>query len=215
MSTPSTFHLVADHISVKYAQEHILQDISLSLPGKSVIGLSGASGSGKSTLLRVLSGIQAPNTGSLIYQVNDIQTPFKSQDGILIPQKALLLEHATVLQNCMVTALAQGMAYQVVYERACQLLAQLGLLAYKDKPAQTLSGGQQQRLSWIRAALMQRPVICADEPTAHLDTQAARLCIPFFRTCANTGSLVIIASHDPAILQQCDHVYYLSHGVMA
>jgi putative ABC transport system ATP-binding protein len=95
---------------------------------------------------------------------------------------------------------------------AVELLAALGLADHADAMPEELSGGQQQRLAFAAAAVGRPALLLADEPTATLDTGSGELLIEAMRALVAAGRTLVVASHDPAVIDAADAVVQLRDG---
>jgi putative ABC transport system ATP-binding protein len=100
-------------------------------------------------------------------------------------------------------------------QRALALLQRVGVGAHADKLPSTLSGGEQQRVAIARALANEPPLVVADEPTGNLDSITARDILQLFRTLANQGTTVVIATHETDIAHVSDRKIQISDGVVA
>ena len=95
-------------------------------------------------------------------------------------------------------------------QKATEALERVGLGGYSQRQVHELSGGEQQRVALARILAKNPPVILADEPTGALDAENARLIVRYLRQLAETGSVIVIATHDPMVVAACDHHYDVS-----
>ncbi|WP_324736439.1 ABC transporter ATP-binding protein [Thermococcus sp. SY098] len=215
-----------------------VDNVSLTLRRGEVVLLMGPSGSGKTTLLTLLSGLLRPTSGSIrIYFSSHasrkvFQFPISahgwveltelSQDELaklrlekmgFIFQHFNLLSSLTALENVMVPLLIKGVKKKEAEERAKRLLVELGLEDRLNSKPEKLSGGEQQRVSIARALITDPDIIIADEPTANLDSKNGREVIELIHDRAKRdGKGVIIATHDPRIVDFADRILYMEDG---
>ena len=98
------------------------------------------------------------------------------------------------------------------YNRIAQALDHMGLVGYGKRKVYTLSGGQQQRVGLARLFLKEANLVLVDEPTASLDDNNANVVISGLKELAKQGAKVVVATHDRAVIQSCDHTYELTEG---
>lgn len=184
-------------------------------PGK-VTALTGASGRGKSTLLYVLGLLLTPTGGQVLFDgepmsdakdaaravVRARRVGFVFQDSELDPSRK-------VIDSVLEPALYAGYSHAERLTRAHELLARFGLAERADHRPGQVSGGQAQRLAVCRALLNDPDIVLADEPTGNLDRDNAELVLDALRTTAAEGNTVIIASHDPFVIEHVDEVVSL------
>ncbi len=214
-----------------------VDNVSLTLKRGEVVLLMGPSGSGKTTLLTLLSGLLRPTSGSIrIYSSFHASRKFPisahgwveltelNQDELaklrlekmgFIFQHFNLLSSLTALENVMVPLLIRGVNKKEARERAKRLLVELGLEDRLNSKPEKLSGGEQQRVSIARALITDPDIIIADEPTANLDSKNGREVIELIHDRAKRdGKGVIIATHDPRIVDFADRILYMEDGVI-
>lgn len=155
---------------------HALRDISFSVQKGEFVAIIGASGSGKSTLLHILGGIDAPTSGDVyvdgqnIYeQTEDQLAVFRRRQVGLIYQFYNLIPVLTVEENIALPVRLDGR--KVNKNRLAELCKALGLVKRRKHLPGQLSGGQQQRVSIGRALMNAPAILLADEPTGNLDTK--------------------------------------------
>ncbi len=210
-----------NHLSLIYDIEKeekvcAVNDVTIQLPDKGMIGIIGPSGSGKSSLMYCLSTLKKATSGEIFYNGKDYRTLSHAELETLrrerfgfVFQHHFLIGYMNVLDNVIVAA--KGSIAEA-RERAQELLQALSIRSseLKKKPGQ-LSGGQRQRCA-IARALMNRPeVVFADEPTASLDHENAFQVMHYLQEYAKEH-LVLIITHDHSILKEADRVIEIWDG---
>ena len=190
-----------------------LEDVSVELfPGELVV-VSGPSGSGKTTLLNVLVGWERPDAGSVEWSGADSGTQRASappwSDLAIVPQRLGLLDDLTVAENAGLPLRASG---RTDPETVTAMLELLGLHGVSDRGARELSLGQQQRLSIARALVVRPRVVVADEPTGHQDDASTVLVVTALLHARDSGSAVLVATHDPRVTEVADRVIRMRDG---
>lgn len=184
-------------------------------PGQ-MIALTGASGRGKSTLLYILGLMLKPTSGMVIIneeRVDDLADSARarlraSKFGFVF-QDAALDPTRTVLDNVLESTVYTGAGRRGATARARLLLDRFGVLErIEGKPGQ-VSGGQAQRIALARALLGSPEIVLADEPTGNLDRDSAEVVLQAFRSSADAGAIVIIATHDASVEAVCDSTWKL------
>jgi len=145
----------------------VLQDVSLSVRAGEFVSLIGPSGSGKSTLFRLVGGVEKPDRGNILIDGQDRT----GQSGLIsyMPQQAALFPWLNVEDNISFALVSTGTPKREAKEQAAQWLDRIHLGHVAKEYPHVLSGGMQQRVSFLRALLMRRSVMCLDEPFAALD----------------------------------------------
>ncbi|MEQ8439565.1 MAG: ABC transporter ATP-binding protein [Ilumatobacter fluminis] len=181
--------------------------------------LMGPSGSGKSTFMRCASGLERPDSGSVVVggdEIADLNEPaltkLRRRKIGFVFQSYNLMPTLTVRQNLELPA---RLADHKVDKRAMRDLAdRFGIgETLRRRPAQ-LSGGQRQRVAIARAILAGSQVLFADEPTGALDRASGRVVLDVLRESVSAGQSIIMATHDPAAAALADRVLFVSDGTI-
>ena len=199
-----------------------LRGIDLTIGAGEFAAVVGKSGSGKSTLLNMVGGIDRPTSGSVKVGGTAIQGMSENQLAIwrgrhvgLVFQFFQLLPTLTVVENVMLPMDFSG-AFPPTKrrDRALGLLDRVGVADQANKLPSGLSGGQQQRVAIARALANEPPVILADEPTGNLDSTTAGEVLALFRSLADGGTTVLIATHERDIASVVDRTVGIADGVV-
>jgi polar amino acid transport system ATP-binding protein len=183
----------------------ILNDITLDIDEKQIIGLAGPSGGGKSTLLRCIQGFEKYDAGSISF---NCKTGFMFQDFQLFP-------HMTVLENLTYAKKLTSNTQQTNIE-AEKLLTQLNIENKTGNYPAELSGGQKQRVALARSLMMNPDILLCDEPTSGLDVATIYDVVNLLKKVQSMGVSMIIASHDLDFLSQIsDRIILLKNGHIA
>ena len=176
--------LKLNNVSKSYAQRGVVLDkLSLEVAKGEALAITGPSGSGKTTLLNLIGILDLPDTGSIIYNDDDLsglnanQTAEFRRDNIgFVFQDHLLLPHLTILENIYLPLLAnpkQKSDKSTHNEYINKLLERTGINDIIDKFPAQISGGEAQRAALIRALVNRPAMLLADEPTGSLDGRNA------------------------------------------
>jgi sulfate/thiosulfate transport system ATP-binding protein len=164
--------ITAQHITKSFGEFEAIHDVSLEIPSGSLTALLGPSGSGKSTLLRVIAGLEAPDTGSVV--IDDVDAtglpPQKRGIGFVFQHYAAF-KHMTVFQNVAFGLSVRKRPKAEIEERVNELLGIVGLAGYAKRYPSQLSGGQRQRMALARALAVEPSVLLLDEPFGALDAK--------------------------------------------
>ena len=194
-----------------------VDDMSIEIPSGKLVGLLGPSGCGKSTTLFMLSGLESPSSGKILFDEQDVTTLAPEKRGIgLVFQNYALYPHMTVEQNIrfpldnMRIKKEEGNARALDAARLVQIE---DLLARKPNE---LSGGQQQRVAIARALVKMPNVLLLDEPLSNLD---ARLRLQtreeIKRIQRETGITTVFVTHDQEeAMSICDIMVVMKLGVV-
>jgi ABC-type polar amino acid transport system ATPase subunit len=200
--------LEINHLTKKFHQKTVLNDLTMSVKPGEIAFLLGSSGVGKSTLLRILNGLETFDAGTILLQgVLLSQQPHAVG---MVFQQFNLFEHMTV--ECNITFALEKAAKvppSDAHTQAHALLSKYGLADKAHLPVRTLSGGQKQRLAIARSLAMKPHIICMDEPTSALDPLLTNYVAQAINDLAKEGYIVLVASHDTTLLRQLECTIYL------
>lgn len=172
----------------------ILQDVSLSIPDRTITCIIGPSGAGKSTLLRLLNRLEEPSHGSVAYRGQAVTaiapTVLRRRVGLVLQTPVML--PGTVRQNLEAGLSLQGRSLPNPEEWLRRLGLSPGVL---DRPAADLSGGEKQRVSLARTLVTESETLLLDEVTASLDPDSAAVVEGLV---LQSGLPAVWVSHDPA-----------------
>lgn len=196
----------------------ILHDISFAVSPGEAVAIVGASGSGKSTLLGLLAGLDLPTAGSVRIGGEDLAALDEDERATLrgrllgfVFQSFQLLPALTALENVMLPLELAGRAE--ARQTAEAMLARVGLGARYHHYPKHLSGGEQQRVALARAFAMKPQLLLADEPTGNLDAATgAQIIDLMFAMNAETGTTLILVTHDEALARRCGKTLRLAAG---
>ena len=196
--------LKIEHLTKKYDDLTILNDISFSVKKGEVIVIVGPSGCGKSTLLRCINGLE---------DINDGKVEMQGKTGMVF-QSYELFPHMSVLQNLMLAPIkVQKRKKDEVKAEALQLLERVGLSSKKDNYPRQLSGGQKQRVAILRALIMHPEILLFDEVTAALDPEMVREVLDVILDLAKQDKTMLIVTHEMAFARAiADRVIFLDGG---
>lgn len=194
-----------------------VKDMSIDIPSGKLVGLLGPSGCGKSTTLFMLSGLESPTSGNILFDEQDVTTLAPERRGIgLVFQNYALYPHMTVEQNIMFPLTNMRIPKAEAREKALDAarLVQIEDLM-KRKPSE-LSGGQQQRVAIARALVKMPNILLLDEPLSNLD---ARLRLQtreeIKRIQRETGITTVFVTHDQEeAMSICDIMVVMKLGVV-
>lgn len=216
-SRPSPAGVVLEQVGVRYPgrDDAALDNVTLTVRPGSIVAISGPSGAGKTTLLSVAAGLRAPDrgwclhtTGSATLAASPTRTAWAGQPSHLLPgtlRDNLLLARRDADEKQLTAAFAA-----LGFEDLLAALPQ-GLATRVGERGWGLSSGQMQQLVLVRALLRDTPLLCLDEPTAHLDPDGEARVIGAIQTLARSRT-VLLTTHRPALLDIADDIVRLSQG---
>ena len=182
-----------------------LADISLQVHRGEMLFLTGRSGAGKTTLLRLICGLEKPSKGFIDVAGQDMNKisgtklqHLRRQIGVVY-QNFKLLPERTAAENIALSMEVDYRSRIFIRKQTRDLLAQLNLEDKYNIKTYKLSRGEQQRIAVARAVANKPDLILADEPTGNLDAETTQLVMDLFHRCNNSGTTLLIATHDSAI----------------
>lgn len=203
----------------KYSGTHdyALSDINLSFDKGIFYAIAGPSGSGKTTLISMISGMEAPTEGYILYNgVNINKMNLDSYRAVMIGvifQSYNLILTMTARENVELSLYLAGIRSRMQIN-AYALLDQVGIDKYKaDRKILKLSGGEQQRVAIARAIAGSPDIIIADEPTGNLDSVNAVMIMDILHDFAvKEKKCVIVVSHSDIIKEYTDVIIHINDG---
>ena len=196
----------------------ILSGVSVAIARGETVAVMGASGAGKSTLLALLAGLDEPTSGQVRLAGKDLTR--LDEDGRaavraghvgFVFQSFHLVPSLTALENVMLPLELAGRGD--ARAAALEVLARVGLAERVGHYPRQLSGGEQQRVAIARAFVTRPDVLFADEPTGNLDAATGeRIMELLFGLNAETGTTLVLVTHDQALAARCGRVIRLDAG---
>ena len=203
-------------------RRYILKETSVSFEKGTFYAILGQSGSGKTTFLSLISALDSPKSGQVLYEGTDIEKigheNYRRDDISIIFQSYNLIPYLSAVENVLVPmAITKNQLPDNQREVAYNLLDYIGITKKKaDRLVNQLSGGEQQRVAIARALATNVDIILADEPTGNLDEEMEQEIIDIFKELAHVhNKCVIVVTHANEIAQQADEVLYLRKGVLS
>lgn len=198
-------------------RQQVLKGVDLSIADGSFTVILGASGSGKSTLLNIISGLERPDEGEVLYDGENIcalderaLTEFRKDNVGFVFQQYFLLPHLTVENNVKMGADLAG------NKDFSDILAAVGLADKKNKRPSQLSGGEQQRVSIARAVSKNPKYLFMDEPTGALDEETGRQVLDYIiRLQRERKITVIMVTHNQNIAETANCIVRVKSGKIA
>jgi putative ABC transport system ATP-binding protein len=197
-----------------------LTDLDAVISAGQFVSIMGASGSGKSTLLNLISALDVPSSGHIVVDGHNISefdddamTLFRRRKIGLVFQFFNLLPTLDALDNTLLPVTLERRATAADEQRARQLLHDVGLEQRARHRMHELSGGEVQRVAIARALIMRPRLILADEPTGNLDSASGAAILQLLRrTCEETGTTIVMVTHDRSAAQIGDRILWLKDG---
>ncbi|HEU0003480.1 MAG TPA: ABC transporter ATP-binding protein [Ktedonobacteraceae bacterium] len=196
-------------IATRARKTVILDDVTFTIPTGSLFAINGPSGSGKSTLLNMLTGIDRPTGGRILFDGQELRVMsenalarWRGQHVGIVFQFFQLIPTLTALENVLLALELggnSGLRKRQWRERAMECMKMARIDDRANSLPGVLSGGEQQRVAIARALANDPPVIVADEPTGNLDSRTAHQVFETFADLTKFGKTVIYVTHAPEL----------------
>ncbi|HEL2141405.1 TPA: amino acid ABC transporter ATP-binding protein [Streptococcus suis] len=187
------------NLSKRFEDKQIFSNYDLVIPEGKIVAIVGQSGGGKTTLLRMLAGLETIDSGTLMYNGQELPLEELGKRHLLgfVFQDFQLFPHLSVLENLVLSPMkTQNMSCSEAEDKALKLLDTLGLANHATAYPFSLSGGQKQRVALARAMMIDPEIIGYDEPTSALDPELRKEVEKLIIENRATGITQIVVTHD-------------------
>ena len=196
----------------------ILKNINFEIKKNERVAIIGESGSGKTSLLMLMSGLESPTNGSIVFDKEDLskinekrRTEIRRKKIGLIFQQFFLIPNYTALENVMFPMQINKINNEK--EKAISILEDFGLVNRKNNLPSELSGGEQQRVAIARAISFDPEIVLADEPTGNLDRKNTELVSNLLLEYSRKKKIcLILVTHNMNLARKCDRIMKLVDG---
>ena len=196
----------------------ILKNINFEIKKNERVAIIGESGSGKTSLLMLMSGLESPSNGSIVFDKEDLskinekrRTEIRRKKIGLIFQQFFLIPNYTALENVMFPMQINKINNEK--EKAISILEDFGLVNRKNNLPSELSGGEQQRVAIARAISFDPEIVLADEPTGNLDRKNTELVSNLLLEYSRKKKIcLILVTHNMTLARKCDRVMKMVDG---
>lgn len=199
----------------------VLRGIDFKIKEGEFIGITGRSGSGKSTLLYILSLLDRPTSGEILFESCNTNTFSEKIDSYcrlkhfgFVFQDYALLPELTALENVILPLMASEDNWGNLRESGFNVLEQVGIGDKINNYPSQLSGGEKQRVAIARAIVNSPKILFADEPTANLDSKRADEIIELLFNLNRKGLTIILVTHEKKYIERMDRAIEISDGVI-
>lgn len=205
-------NILIDGISKTYGQKIILDNLTLDVPSGSFYGIIGDNGAGKSTLFRIISGLEKPDRGNILYEGSSWNR--KVAKEITYMNQVPLMMKASVYENIAYPLIIRQTEKKQIKKKVDELLEALDLFDLVHQSAKLLSGGEAQKVAFARAMIFEPSLLLMDEPTAHIDRKTIQLIEQLIRHRqeANHMTTLMITHNRDHQHNFFDEVFILSKG---
>ena len=197
----------------------IFKNINLDIQKGDLVALVGPSGSGKSTLLNMISLIDTPTSGQIIFNKKDVKNlndenknNIRKKNISLIFQNNNLLTDFTALENVLMPLIIREEKVKLSQKKAEKILAGFNLKSRQNHYPDELSGGEQQRVAIARALISETDLILADEPTGNLDYKTSEEIFSYFLKLKKLKKTIIFATHNRDLANKADYKLSILNG---
>ncbi|MBS0630344.1 MAG: ABC transporter ATP-binding protein [Verrucomicrobia bacterium] len=191
----------------------VLRGVDLEVAAGESVSIRGESGSGKSTLLNLLSGLDAPDTGTLAWAGAPVEADRRAAFLGIVFQSFYLIPEIDALANVLMASRIIQVPGAAERARAKELIARVGLQERATHLPAQLSGGERQRVAVARALMNSPKLILADEPTGNLDEHTGDAVIDLLLgLCRETGTALVLVTHNAAHAAKCARGLRLRDG---
>lgn len=197
-----------EKVSRYFHEKEALVDIDAQIAAGEWIYLMGHSGAGKSTFLKLIALQDQPCDGEI--KINGINLAALSIEGAnayrqkigFVHQSPRFIDDFSLAENVALPLRLRGISYPEAQRRVRSILYKVGLLSRAQDYFYNLSGGERGRAEIARALIHQPTILLADEPTGHLNKELSAEIMEIFKDCHNSGTTVIMATHDQQLVAQ-------------
>ena len=199
----------------------IFKNVTLNIKKGDLVALVGPSGSGKSTLLNMISLIDKPTSGQIIFNNIDVKNLNENgKDNIrkkhisMIYQNNNLLADFTALENVLMPLIIREEKIKLSEKKAEKILTDFNLKSRLNHYPDELSGGEQQRVAIARALISETDLILADEPTGNLDYKTSQEIFSYFLKLKKLNKTIIFATHNRDLANKADYKLSILNGTI-
>ncbi len=199
-----------DNITKSFSEHLAVNQLSLSVPEKSVYGFIGPNGSGKTTTLRMIMNILMPDSGEIRVLGNKLKTSSSDQIGYM-PEERGLYKRMKVRELLVLFAALKNS--DNINQRVDSWLERLDLTDWADKKVETLSKGMSQKVQFIMTVVAQPSLVLLDEPFAGLDPVNTEVMKDAIIELQNLGTTIVFSTHDMSMAEKmCDFIFMIYKG---
>ncbi|MCW5550585.1 MAG: ABC transporter ATP-binding protein [Verrucomicrobiae bacterium] len=213
-----TAMLLAQGLQKQFGAVSAVQSVNLEVQPGEVVGLLGPNGAGKTTTLRMLTGVLAPTAGQVTVRGWDVRAqPLAAKRCIgFLSGDTQLYQRLTPREVLRYFGRLYGMTETSLSPRIAELISDLEMRSFADRPCRTLSSGQKQRANIARALLHRPEVLMLDEPTAALDVVSGQFIHEAILRERAAGRAILFSTHFMSEAERlCDRIYLLHEGRIA
>ncbi len=199
-----------NNVSKRYSNHVALNNVSISIPEKSVFGLLGPNGAGKTSLIRIINQITGPDSGEVIFKGEKLNPKHVEQIGYL-PEERGLYKKMTVGDQVLYLARLKGLSKEEAKKRLKYWFEKFEMQSWWKKKVEELSKGMQQKVQFIVTVIHEPQLLILDEPFSGFDPINAQLIKNEILELRNNGATVIFSTHNMGSVEElCDNIALLN-----
>lgn len=204
--------LEIEHVSKRFGKYTAVDDLSLSIPEKTIFGFLGANGAGKTTTFRIILGLMDASSGNVSW--NGKPVDYSTSDNIgYLPEERGLYPKQKVKEQLIFLARLKGMSKQEAERELGRWLERFKVPDYADKKVEELSKGNQQKIQFIASVLHKPSLLILDEPFSGLDPINVELLKQAVLDLKESGTTIVFSSHRMEHVEQlCENLCILNKG---
>ena len=204
--------LTLSQVSKSFGDLKALDTIDLQINAGEVVGLVGSNGAGKTTLLRLMAGVYAPTTGTVLLADGNPVSKMRAALGV-VPESTGLYSRLTAWENIRYHSRMHGVPDKDAWARTAKFAEHLDMVDSLGRHTKGFSRGMRQKTALMRALAHGPSILLLDEPTAGLDITSARTVRKLVNQLKNEGGTVVYSTHQLAEAQQvCDRIVIVHNG---
>ncbi|KIO68622.1 hypothetical protein B4065_1583 [Caldibacillus thermoamylovorans] len=204
--------LEIEHVSKRFGKYTAVDDLSLSIPEKTIFGFLGANGAGKTTTFRIILGLMDASSGNVSW--NGKPVDYSTSDNIgYLPEERGLYPKQKIKEQLIFLARLKGMSKQEAEKELGRWLERFKVPDYADKKVEELSKGNQQKIQFIASVLHKPSLLILDEPFSGLDPINVELLKQAVLDLKESGTTIVFSSHRMEHVEQlCENLCILNKG---
>ena len=202
----------AINVSKQFANHKALDDVSISVPEKSIFGLLGPNGAGKTTFIRIINQITAPDTGQLYFSGKKLSSSHIKDIGYL-PEERGLYKKMKVGEQALYLAQLKGLEKHDAVKKLKFWFEKFDILPWWNRKVEELSKGMQQKIQFIVTILHEPKLLIFDEPFSGFDPINVNLIKEEILELRKKGATIIFSTHNMASVEElCDHIALINNS---
>lgn len=205
-------YLEINNVSKTYGTKKVLNDISITVPGKNIYGLLGPNGAGKTTLIRILNQITMPDSGQVLLNGSPLRPSDIANIGYL-PEERGLYKKMKVSEQAIYLAQLKGMSKKEADKRLRYWFTKFEITSWWDKKVEELSKGMQQKVQFIVTVIHEPKLLIFDEPFSGFDPINVNLLKKEILELRDKGATILFSTHNMASVEElCDRIMLINKG---